>query len=74
MKLALPDLRRRRGALRCDGDAVQLAVLREKVAHRVVLSGAVVPDGQGAVLPAQAGLEFGHPGQLEQLGQQRIAL
>ena len=50
-------------------DAMQLAVLREEVAHRVVLGGAVVPHRQRAWRPAQAGLELGHLGQGKQLGQ-----
>ena len=53
---------------------MQLAVLREEVAHRVVLGGAVVPHGQRARCPAQAGLELRHLGQGKQLGQQGVAL
>jgi hypothetical protein len=42
-----------------EGDALQLAVLREVVAHGVVLGGPVVPHGQGVGLPAQAGRTSG---------------
>src|SRR5215813_3774207 len=47
------------GLVAPDRDAMPVATLREVVPHGVVLDAAVVPEGDGALLPAEAALELG---------------
>src|SRR5687767_12585201 len=42
-----------------DRHAVPVPALREVIPHRVMLDGAVVPEGHGARLPAEAAVQLG---------------
>src|SRR4029453_5596886 len=56
-----------------DPGTFHLSVAGRVVHHRVVLGGAVVPEGHAVLLPAEAHLVFGHRRLFDQVAQQVAA-